>query len=192
MSSTFPSTSVDRTNVRAHHLGMTTREGVDPRSKLPEPATAMGRRIVDRMQALGLSCNALDRRIGQTSGYTSPLIRGKKRTPEAFVLERMAGALGVTVDWLINGNQPRPTTEAGGMGTLIDSGARFSPVRYPSLEACIAFFHKRKQWEPWVLAAARAGYWADDCEPPDWEKRLDTLQAIGAHHRATYAAEETQ
>lgn len=192
MSSATMNASFAYIDAAAQHVRMANRSADLPKGdRLPEPATPMGARIVERLRALNLSCNELDRRIGQTSGYTSPLIRGKKPGAQHAILGKMATELGVTLDWLLYGDRSGGRAEVGAMGTLIDTGVRYSAVKYPNLEIAVAFFKGRKTWEPWVLAMARAGYWAEDCEPPDWEKRLDSMQAVLTHHRHVATDEAT-
>ena len=49
--------------------------------------------------------------------------------------------------------------------------------KFANLEKCIEY-HGATEWKPWVLAAARAGYYGDeDFTPKEWEKRLNSLQS---------------
>lgn len=45
--------------------------------------TTMGERVRARMETLGIGFNELDRAIGQGSGYTTRLVAGKKKRPDA-------------------------------------------------------------------------------------------------------------
>ncbi len=52
-------------------------------------------------------------------------------------------------------------------------------VPFPNLEACISYWAARKQWSPWTIAAAKAGYFgAKDIDGPEWEAKLDALEAL--------------
>lgn len=45
----------------------------------------------------------------------------------------------------------------------------------PNLRACVAY-HGADRWPAWVVAAAKAGAFPNDCSPAEWAKRLDSLQ----------------
>lgn len=55
------------------------------------------------MEILRLGFNELDRAIGQTSGYTTRLVAGKKKRPDPTILGKIAQVLGVSVDWIVSG-----------------------------------------------------------------------------------------
>ena len=47
----------------------------------------------------------------------------------------------------------------------------------PNLETCLSFHVGVKSWSPWVIAAARAGYFGpEDTTAPGWIRRLDELE----------------
>lgn len=52
---------------------------------------------------------------------------------------------------------------------------------YPNLHKCIAF-HGEDAWPAYVIAAAKAGYYADDVSPKDWVARLDALKKLLKPH----------
>ncbi len=73
-----------------------------------------------RLEA-GLGMNELDRRIGQPhGGYTTRLEAGEKKRPDPAVLNKIADALNVRLEWLLSGDlpkregSPQPRTSNGG------------------------------------------------------------------------------
>lgn len=72
------------------------------------------------MEKLGIGFNELDRAIGQSSGYTTRLVAGKKKRPDPVILSKIAKELGVTSDWLstgegdpAEGTPPTPPARSG-------------------------------------------------------------------------------
>lgn len=68
--------------------------------------------ISDRLRtarkAAGLSTHALDRASGCVRGHTAQIESGK-RSPTAHTASKIARALGVTLDWLVNGDGRAPS-----------------------------------------------------------------------------------
>jgi transcriptional regulator with XRE-family HTH domain len=49
---------------------------------------------------------------------------------------------------------------------------------YANLTVCLQYFAGTRQWSPWTISAARAGFFGDaDFAPPEWASRLDQLEA---------------
>jgi len=73
-------------------------------------ATTLAERWKIARERAGLGYNELDRLIGQTSGYSSPLERGTKPTPSVKVMADAAKVLNVSLDWLATGEGPMDRT----------------------------------------------------------------------------------
>jgi DNA-binding XRE family transcriptional regulator len=57
---------------------------------------------------------------------------------------------------------------------------------YPNLSTCVAFYSSKQKWNPWTIAAARAGYFGpSDFEAPDWKAKLDSLEKALERNRKT-------
>jgi DNA-binding XRE family transcriptional regulator len=57
------------------------------------------------------------------------------------------------------------------------SGTSLSSHAYPNLTKCIEFYGK-EHWPAFVIAAAKAGYYAEDVAPKEWPERLDSLEKL--------------
>lgn len=69
-------------------------------------------------------------------------------------------------DWEASEAESAPATSKASRGA------------FPMLETCVTFYSTTKQWSPWTIAAARAGYFGPrDFPAPDWASRLDKLEA---------------
>jgi transcriptional regulator with XRE-family HTH domain len=64
----------------------------------PTPSEPFGSAVARLMRERGLSYRALARETGLSAGYLNHLVQGTRPTPSDAVLERLAVALGVTVD----------------------------------------------------------------------------------------------
>jgi transcriptional regulator with XRE-family HTH domain len=106
------------------------------------------RRIVQRMQFLGLSQSELARQVGVKQPSINSLIRGEIDKPR-FIIE-LAKSLMTTPDWLLTGEGPEEKY-AGGTG-LAEEGGDFagSPARDPLLD----WMHG-KLYEKWYNGACR-------------------------------------
>lgn len=102
--------------------------------------------------------------IGVTQPSLSHMLRGTW-TPSVAAARGIAKAAG------------KPLHELLGRSEAIDDDAPPSSAGPENLNACVRFFAGVKEWSPWTLCAARAGYWPDDVPPPEWERRLDLLEA---------------
>lgn len=67
---------------------------------------SIGLRLRAAREAKGLSARQLDALAELTPGHTSAVESGRRADPSASTLERLANALGVTLDWLIRGGAP--------------------------------------------------------------------------------------
>jgi len=70
-----------------------------------DDAEAVGRRVKELREKMGLGVNELDRMVGQ-NGFTSRLENGEKKRPNLFVMLRVADVLGADVRWLATGEEP--------------------------------------------------------------------------------------
>ncbi len=68
---------------------------------------AAGKRLGPLLKERGIGVNELDRAVGQKSGYTTRLVRGKKPVPDTDIIRRMAEYLHVSFFWLAFGQGPR-------------------------------------------------------------------------------------
>lgn len=64
-----------------------------------------------RQLCLGLSTRELDRLAGTSEGHASYVESGKGGT-ETTTLDKLAGALGLTLDYLVRGDGKAPTAES--------------------------------------------------------------------------------
>ena len=62
------------------------------------PSEPFGSAVARLMRERGLSYRGLARETGLSAGYLNHLVQGTRPAPSDEVLERLAGALGVTVD----------------------------------------------------------------------------------------------
>lgn len=109
-----------------------------------------------------LRSNQLNNLAGLASGYTSRIESGERLQPSAEHLSKIAGALGVRLQWLMQGTEPMIEAASAGVSSL------------PNLERCIAT-RPEGRWSPAILAAARTA--ARDRPVGEWETVLDELQA---------------
>ena len=110
-------------------------------------------RLAEAMDVRGLSGGNLARRTGFTAQYINSLRKkGRGARLPLETAERLAQALGVTVDWLVKGEGPR---EAQRLSDVYPVFAPESlPDPYPSRAEVVALLSGTV--EPEVLAALRA------------------------------------
>lgn len=71
-----------------------------------------GDRLASARLAKGIaSARELDRLAHIAEGYTSLLESGYRKMPGARIALRLAEALGVSVEWLVNGDGDEPSAE---------------------------------------------------------------------------------
>ncbi len=58
-------------------------------------------RVREARERIGLSARALDKKAEITAGHTTAIESGGRQRPAAETLRKIAGALGVTLDWLM-------------------------------------------------------------------------------------------
>jgi transcriptional regulator with XRE-family HTH domain len=112
-------------------------------------------RLVEAMEARGLSGGELARRSGFTAQYINSL-RSKERGARlpADTARRLAHALGVSVEWLTNGNGPRERL-SDVYPIYVESPPESAQLadRYPSRAEAIALLSTTV--EPEVITALR-------------------------------------
>jgi len=110
--------------------------------------------------------------LGVSQPSLSALLLGKWH-PGVTTARAIAALDGMTLEDLVGapaGEQPPPPSA----GVAVPGGSHL-----PGLDACLTFFRGSKDWTNATIAAAKAGAWGDDADPPAWEARLDALdQAI--------------
>lgn len=72
----------------------------------------LGERVKKRRDELGISLNALARKAGVSTSYLWEIENGKRINLTGAVLERLADALGCSVDYLL-GRDHSPSVEDG-------------------------------------------------------------------------------
>lgn len=67
--------------------------------------------------------------------------------------------------------------------TVATSDTMNIQARFPNLRKCLEY-HGERSWQPWVVAAARAGIFGEvDVDPKIWEKRLHDLETFMAKYK---------
>ena len=72
----------------------------------------LGGRIRSARKALGLSASALDAAASLTRGHVWQIENGRKPKIELDTATKLAGALGVSLDWLVRGVGDGPSKAA--------------------------------------------------------------------------------
>ncbi len=85
-----------------------------------------GSRLKWARDTANLSARKLDKLAGITPGHTTAIEAGRKQDITTSTAAKLAHALGVSLDWLISGDGPRPT-ERSLLAKAAESG--------PTLEA---------------------------------------------------------
>ncbi len=120
-------------------------------------------RLVEAMEARGLSGGELGRRAGFTSQYINSL-RSKDRGARLPLdtARRLAHALAVSVEWLTHGTGPRE--RLSDVYPVFQGGDPSMSDRYPSRAEAVALLETSV--EPEVIAALRASLPKDpDADP---------------------------
>lgn len=73
---------------------------------------SIGTRLRSARQLAEISTKELDRLAGVKAGGTWAVENSKTGNAETKTLDRMAGALGVSLDWLVRGDGDEPTAES--------------------------------------------------------------------------------
>ncbi|HET9045117.1 MAG TPA: hypothetical protein VFN70_18305 [Burkholderiales bacterium] len=114
---------------------------------------------------------------------------GNNYTPGYTVATAVANLDGKTLDDLIGqyshpdaaDDDDAPESATAKRATSGGSGSTFA-----NLDVCISFHAATKQWSPWTIAAARAGYFGlADFAPPEWVGKLDALEKTLERGRKT-------
>ena len=131
-------------------------------------------RLVEAMEARGLSGGELGRRSGFTAQYINSL-RNKDRGGRLPIdtVRRLAHALGVSVEWLSSGTGPR---ERLSDVYPVFAGSDAASDRYPGRAQAIALLETTV--EPEVIAALRASLPSDPEKDPGrdyWIERAREL-----------------
>jgi transcriptional regulator with XRE-family HTH domain len=98
---------------------------------------SLGRRIKERRKTLGLTQQQLAESLGVTPQHIS-VIEQDKRTPSLSSLARMAEQLGVTVDFLVVGNEGTVTSVI----TAIKADKRLNLKTKKALIALVEEFYR--------------------------------------------------
>lgn len=116
------------------------------------------RKKYDTQESLGLA-------IGLTQPSLSALLSGRWR-PGLSTARAIAQLAGQTLEDLLGED-------------FHDEAPKASPSTgpYRNLSVCVEFHHGTREWKPWTLAAARAGFFGDGDFPPAlWAEKLDKLE----------------
>jgi transcriptional regulator with XRE-family HTH domain len=85
-----------------------------------QPSEPFGPAVARLMRERGLSYRGLARETGLSAGYLNHLVQGTRPAPSDEVLERLAAALGVTVDRFTEHRLRRVVERLGGRPELVD------------------------------------------------------------------------
>ena len=111
---------------------------------------------------------ALALALNLTQPSLSAMINGKWR-PGVTTARAIANLEGMTLEDMIGpyADDPAPVVRPNGA----------MPGGFTNLTKCVEFYAGSKQWSPWTIAAAQAGYFGTtDFTPPQWEGKLDQLE----------------
>lgn len=123
----------------------------------------------DKFQANGKSQKEMAFALGISQQSVSNLMRGTYR-PGLQVATEIATLAGVELEDLVG-------TYAASSPAAHHAASHGSGSPYANLDICIQFFASSKQWSPWTIAAARAGYFGNsDFAAPEWASKLDMLE----------------
>lgn len=78
---------------------------------MPEANETMGHRLRHARERRGLGSRELARRAGVNEAYPSQIEGGFRTRIEAATLAKLAGALEVSLDWLVNGGPEPPLSK---------------------------------------------------------------------------------
>jgi transcriptional regulator with XRE-family HTH domain len=95
----------------------------------PLEVQTLGERLKATRLEMKLGTNELTRRAGISNGVVTRLEKNQGKRPGHDILARLAGALGVRVDWLVRGEEPKLApggpvdfSEAGAVGSSAPTG----------------------------------------------------------------------
>jgi transcriptional regulator with XRE-family HTH domain len=84
-----------------------------PDVNLHQVTRTLAERWKEAREDAGLGVNALDRAIGQSSGYTSRIEKGEKLEPAVGIVANAARVLGVRLAWLVDEEGPKLRSAEG-------------------------------------------------------------------------------
>lgn len=127
-----------------------------------EPVETISDRIRSSLATRGWSMRELDRRAEIAEGHTERILARDPERAGAGTLAKIAGALGVTLDWLVRG--------VGSSETV------FVPdERYPNRAGVLAMFQKvDPRARKWLASMELSG---TDMRPEEWAKLLFNKEA---------------
>jgi transcriptional regulator with XRE-family HTH domain len=73
--------------------------------------TQFSERLREARTRAGLSARKLDELAGITTGHTTLIESGRREAPSVETVRKLAGALNVSLDWLVNGEPDDHATE---------------------------------------------------------------------------------
>lgn len=124
-------------------------------------------RVWKRFKADGKTQKDLALALGLSQQSVSALLRGSYH-PGLRIATEIATLDGKELEDMI-GAFAAPAASPADMAQT--GGA------HPNLDVCLRFFAASRQWSPWTIAAARAGFFgATDFLPPEWAGKLDHLE----------------
>lgn len=62
-------------------------------------------RLREARERVGLSARALDEKAAITPGHTTLIESGRRESPAVETIRKLAAALGVSIDWLVTGEE---------------------------------------------------------------------------------------
>jgi len=112
----------------------------------------------------------LAKAIGMTQPALSNLFAGKWK-PGMTTALAVAELDGVELADLVGPLQSGAETPPSGTLPILEED------RYRNIDVCVKFWHGRKEWSTWTIAAAKAGlFGTEDFPAPEWQPRLDRLE----------------
>lgn len=112
--------------------------------------------------------------LGITQQSVSNLLRGSYH-PGSKVARAIANLDGKTLEQLIGDDYAKPDVPPA--HTHAEPAGHPAHTLFPNLTVCLQFHSSSKQWSPWTVAAARAGFFGNtDFAPPEWSGKLDHLE----------------
>lgn len=132
-------------------------------------AQARAARVRLALEHSELDANEADRRANASTGYTSRLATAARRSPDAAIVRRLAGVMGVRYEWLMFGE-----------GTMTHEANQTPPqvASFPSKPAldAVLLVHadEKERWSNSTVGAARS--LAVDLPPKVWPDFLDRLE----------------
>lgn len=74
------------------------------------PMKTLAERLTWARTKQGLMRNALDEKAGLSEGHVAAIERGDRENPSAATAGALATALGVDLEWLVNGGKRKAST----------------------------------------------------------------------------------